>query len=396
MINWLFGSRTARQAGDMCKHVRKIFNAQRDILSPQALTAMEGVMRDTQKAIQEKAGEEGLKKQMANLEAAANKWFKPYPNAGIRENVEVLLVALAVAMGIRTFFAQPFKIPTGSMQPTLFGITSKNLKGDSEAQIPGVLARIFDGAVRGTFYHYLTAEDDGELVRIGPVEPVFKFIHKASITMRYPSGEKTYQFWCVPEDKFGDRAGIEEGQKFQKGEEIVKFRDLAGDHLFVDRVTYNFRRPTRGEIIVFETRGIDNLPQDQFYIKRMVAMGGDQVQIGSDRHLIINGKRLDKTTPHFENVYSFNPQEPPLESHYSGHVNQFTAGEFGYHFNIAPLFPDQSKVYSVTPDHYMVMGDNTMNSYDSRAWGDFPQTNVIGKYFFVYWPFSQRFGWGLK
>jgi type IV secretory pathway protease TraF len=37
-----------------------------------------------------------------------------------------------------------------------------------------------------------------------------------------------------------------------------------------------------------------------------------------------------------------------------------------------------------------------MNSYDSRAWGDFPQTNVIGKYLFVYWPFSQRFGWGLK
>src|SRR5258708_24444982 len=128
----------------------------------------------------------------------------------------------------------------------------------------------------------------------------------------------------------------------------------------------------------------------------MVAMGDDQVQIGNDRHLIINGKPLDKTTPHFENVYSFNPQEPPLESHYSGHVNQFVAGEFGYHFNIAPLFPDQSKVYSVTPDHYMVMGDNTMNSYDSRAWGDFPQTNVIGRYFFVYWPFSKRFGWGLK
>jgi len=34
------------------------------------------------------------------------------------------LVALAVAMGIRTFFLQPFKIPTGSMQPTLFGVTS--------------------------------------------------------------------------------------------------------------------------------------------------------------------------------------------------------------------------------------------------------------------------------
>ena len=58
------------------------------------------------------------------LQFAAEKWLKPYPNAAWRENVEVLLVALAVAMAIRTFFLQPFKIPTGSMQPTLFGVVS--------------------------------------------------------------------------------------------------------------------------------------------------------------------------------------------------------------------------------------------------------------------------------
>jgi signal peptidase I len=40
------------------------------------------------------------------------------------------------------------------------------------------------------------------------------------------------------------------------------------------------------------------------------------------------------------------------------------------------------------------MGDNTMNSLDSRYWGDFPATCVIGKSFFVYWPITSRFGWG--
>ena len=73
---------------------------------------------------------------MENLEKAANKWLKPYPNAAWRENVEVLLVALAVAMGIRTFFLQPFKIPTGSMQPTLFGVTSENLLDEAGFQDP--------------------------------------------------------------------------------------------------------------------------------------------------------------------------------------------------------------------------------------------------------------------
>ena len=43
---------------------------------------------------------------------------------------------------------------------------------------------------------------------------------------------------------------------------------------------------------------------------------------------------------------------------------------------------------------YMVMGDNTMNSLDSRYWGSFPADAVIGKSFFVYWPITDRFGWG--
>src|SRR5437867_314401 len=123
MIRW-FLSKTVRQAGAMRKHVEKILNHQRDILSPQAIAAVETATRDLQTAAAEKSDPAALEKQMEKLETAANKWLKPYPNAAWRENIEVLLVALTVAMGIRTFFLQPFKIPTGSMQPTLFGVTS--------------------------------------------------------------------------------------------------------------------------------------------------------------------------------------------------------------------------------------------------------------------------------
>jgi signal peptidase I len=68
--------------------------------------------------------------------------------------------------------------------------------------------------------------------------------------------------------------------------------------------------------------------------------------------------------------------------------------------NLAPLFATAESKFIVRPNHYMVMGDNTVNSSDSRIWGDFPRENVIGKSFFVYWPFgsqdgrASRFGWG--
>ncbi len=64
------------------------------------------------------------------------------------------------------------------------------------------------------------------------------------------------------------------GAFIARGDDVVKFCARAGDHLFVDRLTYNFRKPARGEIIVFETKGINHpqMPQDQFYIKRMVVL----------------------------------------------------------------------------------------------------------------------------
>jgi signal peptidase I len=404
IVRW-FISKTVRQAVALRKHVWKILNHQRDILQANAISEVESAMADLQTTIRRTTDRKGLEKQMERLEEVANKWLKPYPNATARENVEVLLVALAVAMGIRTFFLQPFKIPTGSMQPTLFGVTSvpdfTKARSEAEAEEQGKLRDGFSipaGLERvkhwfqGISYLHLVADRDGTLDAVEPPLRIAIF----NIKQRIRFAGESHTLWFPPDYGLADRglearAGIRVGQSFRRGEDIFKLKIQAGDHLFVDRVTYNFRPPTRGEIIVFETKNIVGLPQDQFYIKRMVALGNERVQIGNDRHLVIDGKRLDSSTPHFENVYSFNPKEPPQESHYSGHVNQKVAQSLG---SIAPLFPDGSVVRTIPAGHYMVMGDNTMNSFDSRGWGAFPATNVIGKSFFVYWPITDRFGWG--
>lgn len=397
ILSW-FVSRTVRQANFLRKHVQKLLNHQRDILPPQAVENVQRGIDDLKERVGQGTEKATLEKQMEELEKVAQKWLKPYPNAAWRENIEVLLVALAVAMGIRTFFLQPFKIPTGSMQPTLFGVTSENLLEDPDAKIPTGLQRVRDWFA-GISYLQLTAEEDGELLQVS--KPWRLLIFQIRQTLQV--GNRTYTLWFPPDygsSSLEARAGFRYRQSFRKGEPILKLKVQAGDHLFVDRLSYNFRRPERGEIVVFETKGIPEaqrnragIPGDQFYIKRLVGLGGESIELGDDRHLVINGKRLDSSTPHFERIYSFDPSKPPRDSHYSGHINSKHFRGFG---NPTPYFDERPEGVRIPPDYYMVMGDNTMNSLDSRAWGPFPSEYVIGRSFFVYWPITPRFGWGYR
>src|SRR5208283_5372679 len=111
---------------------------------------------------------EALQKQLEQLEKAANKWIRPYPHAEWRENIEVFLVAIVVAMAIRTFFLQPFKIPTGSMEPTLFGIETQDLRDQPDFKMPNPLTRFWDVLRYGRIYHEAIAQDDGEVTHAGP------------------------------------------------------------------------------------------------------------------------------------------------------------------------------------------------------------------------------------
>jgi signal peptidase I len=405
-LNW-FISRKVRVATHMCKHIQRILDAQRDLLSSEAIQNVEKAITDLRNTIASNPNKSVLDAKMTDFEGAANKWLKPYPNAGVRENVEVLLVAIAVAMGIRTFFLQPFKIPTGSMQPTLFGITDENFIDRPDVKFPNPVKAFFTFWNRGISYTHEVAKASGQFQ---PIDPIPKRLLLFNLYQRFRIGTGSLQWvWFPPEDLWR-RAGLTDRYSaavtprlFQKGEDVIKLKVISGDHLFVDRLTYNFRRPKRGEIIVFETKGINHPGiSGDFYIKRMVAMGDEHVRIGNDRHLVINGKRLDAGTPHFENVYSFDPAKPPADSRYSGHLNDYIAGQLAGLRGLAPLFPDETHEQLVRPNHYMVMGDNTVNSSDSRTWGDFPRENVIGKSFFVYWPIGDqegrgsRFGWGYR
>jgi hypothetical protein len=201
-LRWFLSS-TVRQATDMRKHVQKLLNAQRDILSPQAVSAVEAAMQEMQMALDSNADDAALQKQMEALEKTATKWIKPYPHAEWRDNVEVFLVAIVVAMGIRTFFLQPFKIPTGSMQPTLFGVKTEDLRADPNFKMPGFFQRAYELAVHGTITTRFIAPQDGEIVRWGRWITSLRFINRQTIWVQY-GGSRVRRFrltlWFGPDD----------------------------------------------------------------------------------------------------------------------------------------------------------------------------------------------------
>lgn len=382
ILRW-FLSRPFRDATELRKQVRMVLNSQRDLLPPRAIAEIETGLAAFGNELRAASDKQAIRSASSRLEECAARWLQPYPNASARENIKEFLVSGVLILTIFCFFLQPMKIPSGSAQPTLYGNVITPLpEGNPEAVIPPRAVRILHW-FKGIDYHHWIAKDSGPL-RIEPVSRMLGFVR----FQRFIVGKDSYTFYWPPDnlDRF---CGAELGRHFEKGQTVLRLKASSGDRLFVDRFTYNFRRPKRGETIVFTSTGIPGLIQHTHYIKRLIAMGGERVRIGDDRHAVVNGQRLDRHMRHFERVYAFST--PPRESVFSGHVNDKVAMEV-LGRSIAPLFPDEHREVIVRPNHYLAFGDNTLNSFDGRAWGDFPRDKVVGRGLFVFWPFTERFG----
>ena len=225
-----------------------------DLLSDEAIEHLEDSMQRVRQAIVQPESPTSLEEALNHLEKTANKWLKPYPNASIRENIEVFLVAAAVVLAFRSFFFQPMAIPTGSAQPAFWGITHEDLRGQPESAIPGGLKKYYFSWIKGEKYYHLKAKTSGTLRLLDP-KPVR--VIPLVTKQRLQIGNQRHTIWFPPENLW-DRASLRSGMTFKQGEDVIRLKVTSGDHLFVDRLTYNFRRPTRGETIVFNPRVYQN------------------------------------------------------------------------------------------------------------------------------------------
>lgn len=243
-----------------------------------------------------------------------------------REWLDTLVVAISVAMAFRAYFYEPFKIPTGSMQTTLWGYHTA--AGQEKGAWDTVPLSFLKWAWTGERVVDWTAPVSGQ-IRCMPRNDGFATVQIGT------SGES----WSLPTDACREIHG-----KFvRKGETLWKGAITTGDFIFVNRWKWNFVKPQNGEVMIFSTTGIDQLPQGTHYIKRMKARPGETYVL----------------------------EHPPTDG--AGRVRT-----------------DLPSTVTMKDGEYFACGDNFNNSFDSRYWGPVPRENLRGCASFVFWPFS---GW---
>lgn len=405
-----------RHAENWLRLAEKVYHYRRDLLKEKEVQELVGATSHVSETLRRDEDASKIRLASERLEDALRRYGGPYyRKSGWTDNVEVLLVAAILAIGIRTYFVQPFKIPTNSMWPTYHGMTHEVFASPEEE--PGSAAKLFRAVVYGARRYTVEAPVSGE-VRIAVRERaglartlvparsfvVFPgkayeyelFVGDTPVALRVPPDfqlEMVYRDVFFPEAPSyegamaaiqrsgaysrgpGDRLLIKTGMHVEAGQQVLSFDILTGDQLFVDRMSYHFVRPKIGDGIVFRTgnipglRGPAGVAEDKYYIKRLVGLPKDTLEIQAPV-LLRNGEPIDGR-PVFEKLQK-------REGRYTGYVADGM---------LAP-----GRTVQIPEKHFYAMGDNSPNSADSRVFGFVPEQEVVGRSLFIYYPLTKRWG----
>ena len=436
----------------------KALDYRRDILSTDQVTRLESATAELKNVLGNKTIyidelEEKAEKVDIELKESGGLY---YHRKGWVENVEMLMVAAIVVIGIRSFFLQPFIIPTNSMYPSFFGM-QPNLY-EEENEVPSLLERSVDKVLLGASHYRLNVESEGNLYLVLQNGGSFRFAEATFPNGRFfifPNTVKEYVFEVggkehalqVPAEFDFDTliakkfAGIESlrdlplivsqdqgftgnrlklsDQNYQKGDVAIAFDILLGDALFVDRMSYNFITPKSGDPAVFRTGSIDDfnrkigtpvrnfIGEDKYYIKRLIGEPGDRLEMKVPDPIFTNGTDVRKGVPGV--LYR---NEKPISGKVAFEENRKRTESLSIEpnsenplkypgYRAEGLLSNREVITVPTKDDeknptglngYFMMGDNSTDSLDGRAWGFVPENEIIGRAFVVYYPFTKRWG----
>jgi signal peptidase I len=405
----MFTPKWKDEAKHLAKGARKFVHYKRDLLKPDRVDEIESRREDLLAAV--KSGDRAKVDEASKQLRAVCENALPYekPLGWFEENVEVMFVAIVIALGLRAYYLQPFRIPTGSMQPTLNGIIGTPLP---QAEWPSLPVRLWEKVMRGRSYVKVEMKEDRSIGvdRQGRIMLAdSQFLHFFSRSeMYFEDSRPNLVSKLLGSDPLRLPAPVNPLRTMGLGEALAKAQMNrgvipkgtvicegtidSGDLVLVDKFSYHFRKPKRGEVFVFDTignRGIHERSGDQaagsHYIKRLCGVPGDTLSIDSP-NLLVDGRIAQEPgvqrVIHGKGDYAINPQ--------------------GYGLAAMEGSPKPLSQYLAKPTdrldlkdkarpgmrEYAALGDNTGNSLDSRYWGPVKEFNLVGPALFSLWPIT--------
>ena len=276
-----------------------------------------------------------------------------------RESAETIICAFLIAMVIRTFVVQAFKIPTGSMEPTLHG----HPRYGDRIFVNKFIYR-FRPPERGDIIVFTTKGIPGldhhksYIKRLIGLPGEIVEIKNSSV---YINGEVATHSKIAQNTYFNSNPTVRTIKLPRKKFRIPKFfflvRTLAkGDFYLLNSMIYKLPSDAKpGDISTFESGYIERMERLIPLNTELIACEGQLVEFRKDGIYVDESKFTDS---------------------YSVDQLYVILGQYGM---------DDQRI-EVPQDGYFVLGDNSVNSKDSRYWGFVPKENLKGKSMFIWWP----------